>query len=157
MLVKDAMTRRPETIGPNESLGAAARKMRAAGVGALPVCEKDRLVGMLTDRDIVVRGIAAGEDPERAEVRSAMTTQVVSCVESEDLAAAATLMDEHAVRRMAVLDAGGALVGMLSVDDLALYSRALAGEVIEHSREPGRPVQRGGWSWWDEEGTSPAP
>lgn len=157
MLVKDAMTRRPETIGPNESLAAAARKMRAAGIGALPVCERDQLVGILTDRDIVVRGVAAGEDLERADVCSAMTPQVVSCSEDEDLATAATLMDEHAVRRMAVVDVGGALVGMLSVDDLALYSRALAGEVIEHSREPGRAVQRGGWSWWDEEGAPPTP
>jgi CBS domain-containing protein len=151
MLVKDAMTRRPETIGPGESLEAAARRMRTAGVGVLPVCEDGRLVGMITDRDIVVRGVAAGEDPASTVVRSAMTPQVISCSEEDDLAAAAEMMDEHAVRRMAVLDASGALVGVLSVDDLALYSEALAGEVIEHSREPGRPVQRGGWSWWDED------
>jgi CBS domain-containing protein len=151
MLVKDAMTRRPETIGPGESLEAAARRMRTAGVGVLPVCEEGRLVGMITDRDIVVRGVAAGEDPASTVVRSAMTPQVISCSEEDDLAVAAEAMDEHAVRRMAVLDASGALVGVLSVDDLALYSEALAGEVIEHSREPGRPVQRGGWPWWDED------
>jgi len=151
MLVKDAMTRRPETIAPGETLAAAARKMRAAGVGVLPVCEEERLVGMLTDRDIVVRAIAAGEDPRGSVVREAMTPQVVSCVEDEDLEAAATLMDEHAVRRMVVVDAAGALVGILSVDDLALFSRALAGEVLEHSREPGRPLERGGYPWWQED------
>lgn len=150
MLVKDAMTRRPETIGPGETLAAAARTMRAAGIGALPVCEGERLVGMITDRDIVVRAVAAGEDPRQALVRGAMTPQVLSCAEDEDLEKAATLMDEHAVRRMPVVDAFGALVGMLSVDDLALFSRALAGEVIEHSREPGRPVERGGYPWWEE-------
>ena len=150
MLVKDAMTRRPETIGPGEPLTAAARAMRAAGVGALPVCEGERLVGMITARDIVVRSVAAGEDPRTALVRGAMTPQVLSCVEDEELERAATLMDEHAVRRMPVVDAFGALVGIVSVDDLALFSRALAGEVIEHSREPGRPVERGGYPWWEE-------
>ena len=151
MLVKDAMSRRPEVIEPAETLAAAARKMRAAGIGALPVCEGGRLVGMITDRDIVVRAVAAGEDPRSATVRGAMTPQVVSCTEDEELDAAAMLMDEHAVRRMAVLDAAGHLIGVLSVDDLALFSRALAGEVIEHSRDPGRPVERGGYSWWEEE------
>jgi CBS domain-containing protein len=151
MLVKDAMTRRPETIGPGETLAAAARKMRAAAIGVLPVCEEERLVGMITDRDIVVRAVAAGDDPRLAVVRGAMTPQVVSCPEEEDLEAAATLMDEHAVRRMAVVDAGGHLVGMLSVDDLANFSRALAGEVIEHSRDPGRPLERGGYPWWQED------
>ena len=151
MLVKDAMSRRPEVIEPAETLAAAARKMRAAGIGALPVCEGGRLVGMITDRDIVVRAVAAGEDPRSGTVRGAMTPQVVSCTEDEELDAAAMLMDEHAVRRMAVLDAAGHLIGVLSVDDLALFSRALAGEVIEHSRDPGRPVERGGYSWWEEE------
>ncbi|GEJ57118.1 CBS domain-containing protein [Anaeromyxobacter diazotrophicus] len=151
MLVKDVMSRRPEIVAPGETVAAAARKMRAAGVGVLPVCEGDRLVGMLTDRDIVVRAVAAGEDPRSLRVSAAMTPQVVSCSEGEDLEAAAALMDEHAVRRMAVLGAGGALVGVLSVDDLATFSRALAGEVIEHSRDPGRPLERGGYPWWEEE------
>ncbi len=137
MLVRDAMTWRAETIGPDETLQAAARKMRELDIGALPVCEQDRLVGMLTDRDIVIRAASEGLDPTLTAVRAAMTPQVIYCFEDEDTHGAARLMEERAVRRLMVLDSRKRLVGMLSVDDLALVDRALAAEVIEHSREPG--------------------
>ena len=150
MLVKEAMTRRAETIGPEETLEAAARKMRDVGVGALAVCEEERAIGILTDRDIVVRGIAAGWNPAAATVRSAMTAQLISCREDEDLAAAATHMEAGAVRRLVVVDAAEKLLGILSVDDVALYSSSLAGQVIEQVRAPGRPIHRGPWSWWEE-------
>ncbi len=150
MLVTDAMTRRAETIGPDGSLAEAARRMRDVGVGALVVCEGDRVVGVLTDRDIVVRAVAAGRDPAVTLVSSAMTAQVVECRDDEDLAGAATRMEEAAVRRVVVLDAARQLVGMLSVDDIAVHSRALAGEIVEHARAPERPVQRGPWPWWEE-------
>jgi CBS domain-containing protein len=148
MLVKDAMTRRAETIGPDETLQAAARKMRETGVGALVVCEGDLPVGLITDRDVVVRSTAQGRDPARADVRSAMTPQLVSCAEEDDLGAAAALMGERAVRRLAVLGPGQELVGLLSVDDLAPFSRTLAGQVIERIRAPERPVEQGPWPWW---------
>ncbi len=143
MLVRDAMTWRAETIGPDETLQAAARRMRELDIGALPVCEQDRLVGMLTDRDIVIRSIAEGSDPSRATVRGAMTPQVIYCFEDDNVAGAARLMEERAVRRLMVLDSRKRLVGMLSVDDLAVVDRALAAEVIEHSREPGLPIPAG--------------
>jgi CBS domain-containing protein len=151
MLVKDAMTRRAETIGPDEPLQAAARKMKALGIGALPVCERDRLVGMITDRDIVVRGVADGQDPARAAVRSSMTPQVFYCFEDEPIHDAARLMEERSVRRLMVLDQAKRLVGILSADDLALVDRGLAAEVIERTREPerlveGRPFQPPGGS-----------
>jgi CBS domain-containing protein len=150
MLVGEVMTYRAETIGPEETLEAAARKMRDVGVGALPVCQEGRAIGILTDRDIVVRCIAAGRNPAVAEVRSAMTAQLIECREDEDLAAAATRMEKGAVRRLVVLDAAGRLVGMLSVDDIALHSSSLAGEIVEQVRAPERPIQRGPWSWWEE-------
>lgn len=90
MLVREAMTYRAETVGPEETLEAAARKMRDVGVGALAVCEEGRASGILTDRDIVVRCIAAGRNPAVTEVRSAMTAQLIECYEDEDLGAAAT-------------------------------------------------------------------
>jgi CBS domain-containing protein len=148
MMVREAMTLRAETIGPDETLAAAARRMREVGVGALVVCEQDRVIGMLTDRDIVVRSIADGRDPGIADVRSAMTPQVVDCPEDEDLAAAAERMERGAVRRAVVLDAEKRLVGLLSVDDIALHSRVLAGQIIEHTRAPERPVEHGPWPWW---------
>jgi CBS domain-containing protein len=149
MLVREIMTHRAETIGPDETLQAAARKMKELGIGALPVCEADRLIGMLTDRDIVVRSTAEGRDPARGDVRSAMTAQVIYCFEHEPIDRAGQLMEERAVRRIMVLDAGKRLVGMLSVDDLVFVNRALAAEVIEKNREPERPVQRGPWPWWE--------
>lgn len=149
MLVKDAMTRWAEVIAPQATLQAAARRMREAGVGALAVCEQDRMIGLLTDRDIVVRATAEGRDPTAADVRSAMTPQVIACSEEDDLARAAALMGEHAVRRMVVLDAEERPVGVLSVDDLASYSPALAGEVIERTHDPERPIRRGPWPWWE--------
>ena len=147
MLVKDGMTRRAETIGPDETLEAAARKMRAVGVGVLVVCEEGRLVGMITDRDIVVRSSAAGRNPTVSDVRSAMTPQVVHCSDEADFMEAAMLMARRAVRRVAVFDSGERLVGVLSVDDIALVDRTLAGEVIEHSREPDRPTRPGVPLW----------
>lgn len=150
MRVRDAMTARAETIGPDDTLQVAASRMRELGVGALVVREGDRVVGILTDRDIVVRSVAAGRNPAEADVRSAMTPQVIECGEDEELEAAATRMERGAVRRVVVLDASRGLAGMLSVDDVALHSPALAGEIIEHVRAPERPVHRGPWPWWEE-------
>lgn len=149
MLVRDAMTKSVEMLGPNETLAQAARRMRDVGVGALPVCEDGQVVGFITDRDIVVRAVAAGRDPAVAKVRDSMTAYVVDCRDDEDLADAAARMEDRAVRRAVVLDSAEELVGMLSVDDIALHSQTLAGEILEHAHAPERPVHRGGWPWWE--------
>ncbi len=149
MLVRDAMTYRAETIGPNDTLQAAARAMKQADVGALVVCDEGRVIGILTDRDIVVRSLAEGRNLAEADVRSAMTPQVIECCEDDELEGAATRMASGAVRRLVVLDASKNLVGMLSVDDVALHSPTLAGEIVEHVRAPERPVIRGPWPWWE--------
>jgi CBS domain-containing protein len=149
MLVSDVMTRRAETIGPDDTLHEAARRMREVGVGALVVCEQNRPVGLLTDRDIVVRSVAEGRPPAAADVRSCMTTQVVTCSDGADLAAAAALMGERAVRRLVVLDAAERLVGLLSVDDIALQSPQLAGEVVARTVAPERPARAPPWRWWE--------
>lgn len=146
MLVKDVMTRHAETIGVDDTLQAAAQAMRSHDIGALPVSEYERLIGMITDRDIAMRGAAEGLDPKQATVRSAMTSQVVFCFEQDDVEIAAHLMEEHSVRRIIVLDANKKLVGMLTVDDLAIHARGLAVDVIERSREPeGRLAEGGRW------------
>jgi CBS domain-containing protein len=149
MLVRDAMTRRAETIGPDETLESAARAMKEHDVGALVVCGDAGVIGILTDRDIVVRSIAEGRNPAEADVRSAMTAQVIECCDDEELEAAATRMAGGAVRRLVVLDASKRLVGILSIDDVALHSPTLAGEVVEHVRAPERPIVRGPWPWWE--------
>lgn len=146
MQVTDVMTRRAETIGPGDTLQEAARRMRALGIGALPVCENDRLVGMLTDRDVVIRAVADGRDPAGTPVRAAMTPQVIYCFEEEPLENAARLMEERSIRRLMVLDADKRLVGILSVDDLALVARELAADVVESSRDPERHVRTRAWA-----------
>jgi len=150
MLVANAMTRRAETILPDESIAAAARRMRDLGIGALAVCEDDRVVGVITDRDIVVRAVASGCDPATARVRSAMTAHVIECREDEEMVEAAARMEAGAVRRLVVLDAAGRVAGLLSVDDVALQSPTLAGEIVEHARAPERPLHGGPWPWWEE-------
>ncbi|HSN13993.1 MAG TPA: CBS domain-containing protein [Anaeromyxobacteraceae bacterium] len=150
MLVRTIMTPRAEVIGPDETLEVAATRMREAGIGALVVCEGEELLGILTDRDIVVRSTAQGRNPAEADVRSAMTPQLISCHADEDLEGAIRRMEEGAVRRVVVVDEASRVVGMLSVDDIALRSPSLAGEVIEHMLAPERPVHRGTWPWWEE-------
>jgi CBS domain-containing protein len=153
MLVRDAMTFGAGTIGVNDTIAAAARQMRDEGIGALVVTDDaGHVAGILTDRDIAVRAVAEGMDPKRTLVRAAMTSQVLECEDVEELESAVSRMEHGAVRRIVVVDAADRLVGLLSVDDVALRSPALAGEILEHVRAPERPIQRGPWPWWEEEG-----
>ncbi len=136
MFVREVMTRHAATIGADETVEVAARRMKELGVGALPVLDHGQLAGIVTDRDLAVRAVAAGADPTRARVRDAMTSQVVACREDDDLEDAARAMEQRAVRRIMVLDREGELSGMLSVEDLADASMALAADVLRHAREP---------------------
>lgn len=140
MFVRELMTRHAATIGADETLEAAARKMKELGIGALPVLERGQLSGIVTDRDLAVRAVAAGADPERTHVRDAMTAQVIACREDDEVEDAARMMEERAVRRVMVLDREGELSGMLSVDDLVCASVALAADVLRHAREPELPL-----------------
>jgi len=145
MLVKDLMTSHPESIDAEDKLQSAAQAMRSHNIGALPVSAHERLVGMITDRDIAIRSVSKGLDPKQAPVRSAMTPQVVFCFENDSLDLAAHQMKQHSIRRIVVLDANQTLVGMLTTDDLALHARGLAVDVIERSCAPGRLIQRSPW------------
>ncbi len=139
MFVREVMTRPAATVGVEETLDAAARKMRELGVGALPVLDRGALAGMVTDRDLAVRATATGADPTDTLVGDVMTPQLFTCSEDDDLEQAARLMEERAVRRLLVLDREGHLAGMLSVDDLANASMALAADVLRHGRDPSLP------------------
>lgn len=140
MQVRDVMTAVVETVSTGDTLEAAAIKMRDLGVGALPVSEGEQLVGMLTDRDIVVRSTAAGGDPRQALVITAMTPQVYTCAEDAVVWDAVRRMLALAVRRLVVLGPGARPVGFLSLDDVALVTPAGAASVIERALE-----QRAGW------------
>lgn len=131
MKVSDVMSRDVEVAESYMMLDEVAELMRAADVGVLPVVESNRLLGVITDRDIVVRAIAHGDDPARTTVRQTMTPESVVVYEEQEIEDAARLMSEHQVRRLLVLDRDGRLVGMLSLGDLcAGAEQARAADVL---------------------------
>jgi len=138
MQVRDIMTPHAEAVDPQTSLREAAEKMKDLDVGSLPVCDNDRLTGMLTDRDIVLRAVAEGHDPEGTPVSKAMTPEVVYCFDDQDVNEAAELMKEKQIRRLMVLNRDKRLVGMLSIGDLAGEARTepLVGSTLEAVTEP---------------------
>ena len=118
MKIRDVMTRDAKLTNPNDTLQHAARMMKECDCGVLPVAEGDRLVGMITDRDIAVRCIAAGKGPD-TRVREAMTQEVKYCFEDEDADHVAENMAEIQVRRLPVMTHDKRLVGIVSIGDLA--------------------------------------
>jgi CBS domain-containing protein len=141
MQLKDIMTRGVEVIHPDATLQEAAQQMRGLDVGPLPVCDGERLVGMLTDRDITVRATAEGRDPKATKVRDVMTCEVIYAFEDQGVTEAARLMEEHQVRRLVVLNRDKRLIGIVSLGDLAVHTdnQRLAGEVVERVSEPAEP------------------
>lgn len=136
MKVKDVMSRQVISVSAEESLEVAARLLSRYNVGALPVCGADRqLQGILTDRDIVLRCVAAGQQPDRMSVRQAMSNRIISVRADDHAEVASALMAREQVRRLPVTE-NGQLVGMLSLGDLAVrpdYSMEAAEALTEIS------------------------
>jgi CBS domain-containing protein len=134
---RDIMTPDTECVSEDDTLVVAAQKMRDLDVGALPICgSDDRLKGMVTDRDIVVKCIADGGDPSSTTVSSLGESEVVTIGADDDIEEALRTMRDHQVRRLPVID-GHELVGMISQADIALaVSNEQAGEVVEEISEP---------------------
>ena len=118
MQVRSVMTRRAICVDAAETVAAAARLMSRYSVGALPVCSGGRLEGMVTDRDIALRCVAAGLDPNNTRVKAVMTAGTVTVRAEQDASEAARTMAQRRVRRLPV-EENGAVVGMLSLGDLA--------------------------------------
>lgn len=132
MRVQDVMTAGIRIAEPDEALPHAARKMRSQNIGALPVIENGELIGMLTDRDIAVRAVGGGKDPASVKVRDIMSEECFWCLETEDLEDAVRIMEQNRVRRLPVMNAKKEIVGMLSLEDVALHAPAsLTGEVLK--------------------------
>ena len=131
MEIKDIMTQSVVTIDPNESVEMAARTMTRHNIGALPVCSNGKLCGMLTDRDIVTRCLAANRQPGSTQVRQVMTQQVTSVRPDMETGAAAHLMGRLQIRRLPVVE-NGKLCGMVSLGDMALREETVidAGDVL---------------------------
>lgn len=117
--VSEAMTRGVRAIAPNEKIVAAAQAMEELNIGVLPVCEGDRLVGIVTDRDIVVRGVAQALELKDTTVSEVMSEDAIWCFEDQSLDEVQDRMSHAQIRRVPVVDREQHLVGMLSLADLA--------------------------------------
>ena len=139
MQLKEVMTPGVEVISPEASIREAAEKMRHLDIGPLPVCDGDRLIGMLTDRDITVRAVADGRDPGSTPVRDVMTSDIVYGFDNQDVQDATRLMEQYQIRRLPVLNRRKQLVGMVALGDLAVHAgtRPVAAEVLAQVSEPG--------------------
>jgi CBS domain-containing protein len=142
MKIRDVMT--PDAIAaqPETTLMAAAEMMRLLNVGSLPIIEDERVVGIVTDRDIVVRGLALGFNPRTATVADVMTRNVQTCSVEDDVEEVARQMRDLQVRRLLVVDENERLLGIVSLGDLAMEmeDQALAGRVLEGISEPPVPM-----------------
>jgi len=139
MKARDLMTGNVECIPPGMLVRDAAIRMRFLDVGFLPVCENDRLIGTLTDRDIVLRGVAGGKDLQNCKARDLMTADVFWCYEDQTDTEIADYMAKKEVRRVLVLDSNKRLSGVISIGDLAKRGdEQKTGETIKEIAEAPR-------------------
>ena len=128
--VRDSMTADPSSIGASASVVEAARIMREEHIGSLPVTDDEKLVGMITDRDITTRVVAEAADPNRMSVGDVYSRDLISVESDKDLEEALQLMARHQVRRLPVVENGG-LVGIVAQADIALGETEKTGELFE--------------------------
>lgn len=138
MRLGNLMTGSIQAVAPGASLAEAAKKMASQDIGSLPVCsDKRKLLGIITDRDITVRAVARGLDPNQTKVQDVMTKDVLSCHADSAIEEACELMERQQVRRVVVTDSEDTPIGILSLGDIALSLREnRAGEVLRKVTEP---------------------
>ena len=137
MQLKDIITDNVETISPDSSLQDAAKAMLTHDLGWLPVADSGKVVGVVTDRDITIRGVAAGLDARTSAVQDVMSREVFSCNVDDSIEDACTMMEDEQVRRLVVLDDDEQLVGIVSLADIALQTRGgESAEVLKRVSEP---------------------
>jgi CBS domain-containing protein len=143
MKIREIMTPNVQCVQPGDTLTEAASLMRQLDVGGLPVCEHDKVIGMITDRDIAIRAVADGRDPNQATVRETMSPGIVYYVlEDQDVEDAIRVMEQHQIRRAPVMNRDEKLVGIVSIGDIAVEtSTALSGEALKEVSQPAQPVR----------------
>ena len=141
MRIAEVMTTDVEVIDSYVPLTEAAAKMKTLDVGLLPICDGDKLIGTLTDRDITVRGIAEGYDPSDTKVSDIMSTDLAYCFEDEEIDKALSLMEDRQIRRLPVLDRENRLIGIVSLGDLAIHiaQKERLGKTLEEVSQPATP------------------
>jgi CBS domain-containing protein len=139
--IREVMSSDVEVINPNDTLRDAAEKMRSLNVGPLPVCDGQRILGMITDRDIVVRAIALGRDPNTTQVADAMSSGIEYCFDDDDVDSVLRNMRVKQIRRMIVVDRNKKLVGIVALGDLSgEVSEQQVAETLEGISEPSSSI-----------------
>lgn len=133
MNAKDVMSKKPEYLTPTTTLKQAADQMRTHDYGFLPIGENDRLIGAVTDRDITIRAVAEGRDPNRTTLREIMSKRIYFCQETDNLESVAQKMEKLQVRRLVVLDKNKRMTGIISLGDIATKCKnaKLCSEITE--------------------------
>lgn len=139
MKIKDVMTQNVQVVSPSDPIVEAARLMKEQDTGFLPVCDGNRILGTITDRDIVIRAVAAGLDVEATQVREAMSSGVSYCFADDDVEKAAAHMRSEQIRRLIVIDQSKKLVGVVSLGDLAtdVSDESIKADTLEDISKPG--------------------
>lgn len=135
MKIKEVMTHDVSFVTPETPVSEVARKMRDEDIGAVPVVENDRMIGMVTDRDIVVRCVASG-NPMDATARTAMSPRILYCYDDQTVNEILENMGEQQVRRMPVVNRDKRLVGVVSIGDLSQASKRKAGDTLREISQP---------------------
>ena len=135
MKIREIMTTNVECVPPTTGLIDLANKMKTLDVGFIPVCENDRLAGTVTDRDIVVRGLAGGKDIATCKAADIMTNDVFWCFEDQDVKDVAKQTREKEVRRMLILNKGKRLVGVVSIGDISKVEEKETGKTLKDITE----------------------
>jgi len=137
MKLREIMTSEVEVIHPNDTLQTAARKMHDRDIGFLPVCDGDRLIGVLTDRDLITRALAEGTESKAMLGRDLVTSPAIYCFDDQNVDEAAKLMHDNQIRRLVILNRDKRMVGVISLGDLAMnIDDKKSGDVLQSVSEP---------------------
>jgi CBS domain-containing protein len=135
MKIREIMTTNVECVSPGTGVQELAEKMKALDVGFVPICENDRLAGTVTDRDIVVRGLAGGQNINTIKAKDIMTKDVIWCFEDQDIKDVAKRMRDKDVRRMLILNQNKRLVGVVSIGDISKVEEKETGKTLKDITE----------------------
>ena len=137
MNIEKAMHKGAKWVSPDTSVSEVAALMKREDIGSVPVGEHDRLIGMITDRDIVLRVMSNGKDPKSMKARDVMTSGIVYCRTDQSIGDAIHLMEDKKIRRLPVIDTDKRFVGMLSLGDVSHHaSREMSGELVHAVASP---------------------
>lgn len=137
-LVKEIMTKNPDALSDDMTLEQAAAEMQKYDFGFIPIKHENKVIGVVTDRDLVVRCIAKGEDPKQTTLKDIMTEEVLFCHDDDDLSKAIKMMSDNQIHRLAVYDKQNNLCGVISMGDIARKNKdaSLLGKLTEAIRQP---------------------